>query len=211
MIKIENVVVNNIESAVRGMRNPHESWSRSDSRTVYSGIDEQEHYEVGAADKTLMLSLVGAGTDHSKFMRFITVCCDVTAPLYWWKEFDTYRFGVEKNSCSTMHTLHKRDLTLDDFSTDGMTDFAAAELESIIRTLNGLRGRYEESQNSEHWRSMVQLLPSCYNQRRTVMMSYQALRNMYRARKHHKLTEWRQFCGWIETLPVHELFTYDFE
>ena len=211
MILIENVEVSGIEPAIRGMRNPMNSWAKSDSKTVYSGIDEQQRFEVGKADRSLMLSLTRSGTDHSKFLRMITVHADITAPFYWWKEFDTYRFGVEKNSCSTMHRIHKQDLSIEDFSTDGMTDFAKAELESVIRTLNGLRQRFMESESKEHWRSMIQLLPSCYNQRRTVMCSYQALRNMYHARKHHKLTEWRQLCGWIETLPLHDLFTFDFE
>lgn len=211
MINIDRVEINGFESAMRGMRNPLNSWDKADSKTVYNGIDEVPVYEIGKNDKALALSLVRSGTDHSKFMRFITVSCDVTAPLYWWKEFDTYRFGVEKNSCSTMHTLHKRDLTLYDFSTDGMTDFALAELENTICTINALRARFEESQDKAHWRSMIQLLPSCFNQMRTVMMSFQALRNIHHARKNHKLSEWRQFCGWIETLPLHELFTFDYE
>ena len=203
MIKVENVQMWGIEHAVRAIRNPMSSWDKSDSGIFYEGIDEKPVFRIGKDDMELALKLVRAGTDHSKFMRMIVVYCDVTAPLYWWKEADTYRAGVEKNSCSTMHTLHKYEITRAMFSFD---DYGDAE-ESVIRELENMRRQYLKTQDPEIWRDMVQLLPCSFNQKRTMMLSYAALRNIYRARRGHKLTEWRQFCRWIQTLPNANLIT----
>lgn len=203
MIKIEKVEVAGLEPALRAMRNPLDSWEKSDSGIRYEGIDETPKFHVGEADMELALRLVRSGTDHSKFMRMIVVYCDVTAPLYWWKEADTYRAGVEKNSCSTMHTLHKYEITRDMFSFDGES---AAET-GVVGALEYLRQQYLKTQDLDLWRRMVQLLPESFNQKRTMMMSYAALRAMFRARRHHKLLEWRQFCDWIRTLPYSRLIT----
>lgn len=207
MIEITKQSVSGFEAAIRGMRNPMNSWARSDSGMKFSGIDGDARFEVGGNDLKLMRQLVSAGTDNSKFLRFMTVSCDINAPLYWWKEFDTYRMGVEKNSCSTMHTLHKRDLTIQDFSTERMCDRYLPAFERLISSINDARRMYLETGNTEFWESMVQMLPSSYNQKRTVIGSYQAFRNMYHARKHHKLKEWREFCAWVRQLPCSEIIT----
>ena len=160
-----------------------------------------------------MKKLVKAGSDHRKFMRFITVSLDITAPLYWWKEFDTYKIGSVANSCSTMHTIHKKKFELDDFSHEhlysrfGESYEAMDCLVTIIRTLNHYRDLYLETKEKTWWWQMIQLLPTSYNQKRTVLLNYEVLRNMYHSRKAHKLDEWRDFCKWIETLPYHELIT----
>lgn len=207
MIRIENTEVFGLDAAIRGMRNPLESWNQSDSCYGYTAVEGDKRYVVGIKDKLLMKKLVNAGTDHSKFMRMITVICDIIAPLYWWKEFDTYRMGVEKNSCSTMHTLHKRDLTVEDFSMELICDRYMPEFEAIIEAINDARRMYIDTGDKAFWDSMIQLLPSSYNQKRTAMVSYQALRNMYNARKSHKLQEWRDFCEWCKTLPIAWLIT----
>lgn len=232
MIGFEHTEVMGWEAAIRGMRNPHNSWDKSDSKYLRQedGHIIASRYEVGPNDHDLMMRLVKAGTDHRKFMRMIVVYVDVTAPLYLWKEFKTYRAGkrwgdeepdaffipsdyleydIEMNSCSTMHTLDKRDLELEDFSMDSIkeNDVAVQLFCDVIERINALRRWYKEGGEKSYWREMIQLLPSSYNQRRTLMLNYEVLANIYRARRNHKLTEWREFCRWIETLPYSELIT----
>lgn len=222
MIKIENVEVVGWEHAIRGMRNPMNSWEKSDSAF---GANETScaicHYNengcannpyshcvnIGTNDYDLMMKLVKAGTDHRKFMRMITVYMDVTAPLYWWKEFDTYKVGTVRNSCSTMHKITEKEFTIDDFSHEKMNDSTLDELNRIIIVLNGLRADYLWTNYNEFWYSLIQLLPSSYNQKSTLMLNYEVLTNIYHSRKNHKLDEWREFCKWIETLPYSELIT----
>lgn len=258
MIKIENKVTYGWEAAIRGMRNPMNSWEKSDSKwqeelyvsndmgaTSFSSLSEmaekadlnelvRHDYEwfmdrtffIGNNDLALMKQLVIAGTDHSKFMRMINVTCDITAPLYWWKEFDTYKVGTVRNSCSTMHKIADKEFTLDDFSHErlicwDMNKNSKSLLDALIPLgilsqtvdcLNEARRRYLDeteygSLKEMYWWQMIQLLPSSYNQRATVQLNYAVLRNMYHARKNHKLDEWREFCEWIETLPYSELMT----
>lgn len=205
MIKIENVEVVGMKAAVRGMRNPKNSWEKSDS----SAVDGHSFF-VGDNDFALMRTLANAGTDHGKFMRMITVYLDITAPLYWWKEFDTYKVGTVANSCSTMHKIAAKEFTLDDFSHEHLQDDSVAVLESVIHTLNVHRDWFNNKvlDNPKiDWWQMIQLLPSSYNQRRTVMINYAVLKNIYRARKDHKLDEWHTFCDWIESLQCSELIT----
>lgn len=225
MIQIENVAIWGWEPAVRGMRNPMNSWEKSDSVCSYDS-DELPLYIVGNNDKKLMKALVAAGTDHRKFMRMITVSLDITAPLYWWKEFDTYKVGTVANSCSTMHKIAEKEFILDDFShehlgvtvpaklNDGEKVFQNLWIESLKRTIEDLniaRGLYISEQNSDlkkkYWWQMIQLLPSSYNQKRTVMLNYEVLANIYKSRRNHKLDEWREFCHWVEGLPYSELIT----
>lgn len=210
MIKFEHTEVMGFDHAIRGARNPMDSWDRSDSLWGYiEAADTHEmvkyEYIIGEQDLKLLKKLVAAGTDHAKFMRFINVYVDITAPLYWLKEMDTYRMGVEKNSCSTMHTIHKKELTVDNFSHDRCESTYA--LRFLVNYINRLRDRYLETKDKRYWYTIIQNLPSSFNQRRTYMISYQALHNMYHARKNHKLDEWRDFCAWIETLPYSELIT----
>ena len=215
MIKLEYTEVVGWEAAIRGMRNPHNSWDKSDSEYLRQedGHIIASRYEVGPNDHDLMMRLVKAGTDHRKFMRMIVVYADVTAPLYWWKEFDTYKVGTVANSESTMHTISKRDLTLDDFSHDHIYDDMTTEpsalkaLTFVIDTINQYRRLYKVSGAKGDWWQIIQLLPSSFNQKRTVQLNYEVLSNIYHARKNHKLTEWREFCRWIETLPYSELIT----
>lgn len=218
MIKIENIDVYGFEAAIRGMRNPYNSWDKSDS---YWGLMEDESpinpcdepfYFIGENDLALMKKLAKAGTDHSKYLRMITVTMDITAPLYFFKEYDTYKIGTTANSTSTMHTIHKRALTLDDFSLEHLGYMSIPIINELIDVINlwrtavvnyddmpeELKKRYTKK---ECWYNIIQLLPSSYNQRRTVQLNYEVLRNMYFARKNHKLDEWRQFCETIETLP----------
>lgn len=205
MIKIENVEVVGMNAAIRGMRNPKNSWEKSDSSVV-----DGHSFFVGDNDFALMRTLANAGTDHGKFMRMITVYLDVTAPLYWWKEFDTYKVGTVANSCSTMHKIAAKEFTLDDFSHEHLQDDSVAVLESVIHTLNVHRDWFNNKvlDNPKiDWWQMIQLLPSSYNQRRTVMLNYAVLKNIYRARKDHKLDEWHTFCDWIESLQCSELIT----
>lgn len=206
MIRIENVETYGWEAAIRGMRNPMNSWDKSDSTFEYA-YGAMHTFKIGDNDLDLMKRLVKAGSDHRKFMRFITVTCDITAPRYWWPEADTYRIGKEQNSCSTMHKIHAKEFELDDFSHEHLQISASEMFVKIIHWLNEYRSRYLESRDKDDWWQMIQLLPQSYNQRRTVMFSYETLRNMYHARKAHKLDEWREFCKWIETLPYHELIT----
>lgn len=211
MIQIEKTEVNGWEAAIRGMRNPMNSWDKSDS-LFWPG-----HMQIGKADLDLMKRLVASGTDHSKFMRFIIVTADVTAPLYWWKEFETYKVGTVSNSCSTMHKIQAKEFTLEDFSIEHLNDSGSLSnadnpvnaAEHILNCLNWYRKLYLESKDKKDWWQMIQLLPSSYNQKRTVLLNYAVLRNMYHAGKNHKLDEWHQFCAWIETLPFSELITME--
>ena len=198
MIKFENTEVCGIRHAIRGMRNAMNSWDKSDSY-----IDERYNtVHIGENDKSLMQRLFNAGTDHRKYLRMITVYADITAPLYWWKEYDTYKVGTVANSCSTMHTIHKRDLTLDDFS---INNNQAGYYVDIIIDLNALREKYCKTKDIETFRTLIGLLPSSYNQKRTVMLNYEVLANIYKSRQGHKLKEWHEFIEWIEGLPHNEL------
>lgn len=204
MIKIENTQVSGWEAAIRGMRNPMNSWDKSDTKYVVTTSGRRP--EIGENDLKLAKSLIKPGSDHRKFLRYITVTADITAPLYWWKEFDTYKVGTVANSCSTMHKIAAKPFELDDFSHDQLTVFAKESiLGFIIVELNGYREDYLRTKEKRSWWQMIQLLPSSYNQRRTVQLNYEVLRNMYRARKEHKLDEWRDFCAWADQLPYGEL------
>lgn len=242
MLKISNFEVMGWEHAIRGMRNPMNSWDRSDSYIPNccgncdgcSDIDCQNQpdmdgdFILGSNDLSLMKRLRNAGTDHRKFMRMITVYLDITAPLYWWKEFDTYKVGTVANSCSTMHKIAEKDFTLEDFSTDqlcynafdisGIIDvFGDGDgkemmapiriIEMTIEMLNAMRKQYLETKDKRYWWQMIQLLPSSYNQKRTVMLNYEVLANIHKSRRNHKLDEWHTFCNWIEELPYSELIT----
>ena len=209
MIKIENVEVVGFAAAIRGMRNPMNSWSKSDSCFCPNEpcCEGNCSMMIGPNDLDLMKQLRNAGTDHRKFMRMIAVYIDVTAPLYWWKEFDTYKVGTVANSCSTMHKIHEKEFTLEDFSCEHLTPWNETVLANLIVELNANRDRYLQTKEKEDWWQMIQLLPSSYNQKRTVMFNYEVLANMYKSRKDHKLDEWRNFCSWIKTLPYSELIT----
>lgn len=213
MIKIDNVEIFGWEAAIRGMRNPMNSWEKSDSRWIDPNDScinyeyAEPYFEVGPNDLDLMKRLAKAGTDHRKFMRMITVYLDITAPLYFWKEFSTYKVGTVANSCSTMHKIHEKEFTLDDFSHEHLLGDSKDILCSTISTLNFYRNEYVSTKDKTYWWQMIQLLPSSYNQKRTVMLNYEVLANMYKSRKNHKLHEWRDFCKWIEELPYSELIT----
>ena len=219
MIKLEKTEVFGWEAATRGMRNPMNSWDKSDSG--YFPVQEPPcndvfiKYVVGKNDLKLMKTLSKAGSDHAKFLRFIDVTVDITAPLYWWKEFDTYKVGTVANSCSTMHKIADKEFTLDDFShehlytTLGESYEAMDILVDVIDCLNKYRERYLESKDKFWWWQMIQLLPSSYNQKRTVQLNYQVLKSMYFARKNHKLDEWVEFCKWCETLPYFKEIVLD--
>lgn len=240
MLKIENVEVMGWEAAIRGMRNPMNSWKQSDSgwdESIYHNdkdyitvmSEDFSDYEIGPNDRDLMKRLRNAGTDHRKFMRMITVYVDITAPLYWWKEFDTYKVGTVANSCSTMHKIADKGFTLDDFSCEHLTTQSVECLKNTIDLLNMHRSLYISKTDKkvdqytvmsdecytkykkDIWWQMIQLLPSSYNQRRTVMLNYEVLANMYRSRKNHKLDEWHVLCNWIESLPYSELITGMFD
>lgn len=234
MLKIENVEVAGWEAAIRGMRNPKNSWAKSDSHWDYvnqgpeyltvAHFDDAD-FNIGPNDKKLMSTLRNAGTDHRKFMRMITVYLDITAPLYWWKEFDTYKVGTVANSCSTMHKIAAKEFTLEDFSCEHLCDDELELLKEIIARLNMNRivfiakddkrvDRYSVMSDECYakykkklWWQMIQLLPSSYNQKRTVMLNYEVLANIYKSRRHHKLDEWHTLCDWIESLPYSELIT----
>lgn len=247
MIKFENTEVMGWEAAIRGMRNPMNSWEKSDTYWKWFDDDDEEpnnyidwcdedvgYYKIiGPNDLDLMKRLRNAGTDHRKFMRMITVYVDITAPLYWWKEFDTYKVGTVANSCSTMHKIAAKEFTLEDFSTEHLYSDELEFFKEIVDRLNGCRNLYLDSKKNESprdvkndWWQMIQLLPSSYNQKRTVMMNYEVLANIYKSRKDHKLDEWAEtkligdhpsnmypnkftngFCDWIKTLPYSELIT----
>ena len=221
MLKIENTEVLGWEHAIRGMRNPMNSWDKSDSgycqrdllrdctTCVHKSTDYPVCYsgfDIGPNDYALMKNLCNAGTDHRKFMRMITVYLDITAPLYWWKEFDTYKVGTVANSCSTMHKIHAKEFTLEDFSCEKLYD-PLGDLRPTIDRLNVYRERYLETKDKNDWWQMIQLLPTSYNQKRTVMLNYEVLANIYKSRRNHKLDEWHTFCDWIEELPYSELIT----
>lgn len=213
MIKIEHTDVYGWEASIRGMRNPLNSWDKSDTGwdddmidgeiTQYIDYDFEtlQAKTIGANDLKLMQALSKAGSDHGKYLRMITVTCDITAPLYWYKEFDTYKVGTVANSCSTMHKIHANPFTLDDFSHEHLNTTSLRTLEMLIVHLNNAREFYNRDKNKDDWWQMIQLLPSSYNQKRTVQLNYQVLKAMYHARKNHKLDEWREFCKWCETLP----------
>lgn len=255
MIKITNDETYGWKEAIRGMRNPMNSWDKSDSYEgcdrIYGSLTRCDHcytaddkgcltknacrnasykrYIVGSNDLELMKKLTKAGTDHRKFMRMITVYCDITAPLYWWKEFDTYKAGTVTNSCSTMHKIQDKEFVIDDFSHEHLIEETLEELkewgigvgwedashaiwpkdilEMMIDSLNNCREAYLKTKDKKYWWQMIQLLPSSYNQKRTVMMNYEVLANIYKSRKNHKLDEWHVFCDWIEMLPYSELIT----
>nr|DAU44368.1 MAG TPA: hypothetical protein [Caudoviricetes sp.] len=234
MIKIENVNTYGWEAAIRGMRNPMNSWKLSDSGFKLFATQEGGSWEVGKHDMDLMKILVAAGNDHSKFMRMIGITMDITAPLYWWKEFDTYKIGTVANSCSTMHKIAEKKFTMDDFSCEHLFDqnydeddlmidsgYSPYDLMKLtVRSLNYYRQKYltakikpmkEEAKRAEnvknYWWQMIQLLPSSYNQKRTVSLNYTVARNQYHARKDHKLDEWRIYCDFLKTLPYSELIT----
>jgi hypothetical protein len=229
MIKIENTDVYGWEAAIRGARNPMNSWDKSDSVffdnddgctcAIGQGV-ETSLIELGPNDHKLLRNLTNAGPDHGKFMRMITVSLDITAPLYWWKEFDTYKVGTVANSCSTMHKIHAKEFTLDDFSHEHLIPESVGILKEVIGAMNDCRDvfinydRYKaegifkaEFDKKTAWWQMIQLLPTSYNQRRTVLLNYQVLKSMYHARKNHKLDEWHTFCDWIRSLPYSELIT----
>lgn len=224
MLKIEKVETVGWEAATRGMRNPMNSWKKSDS--FFCGSPEccftddecnpgcagyGQGFNIGEADLDLMTRLRNSGTDHRKFMRMINVYLDITAPLYWWKEFDTYKVGTVANSCSTMHKIAAKEFALDDFSHEHLLPTAKKNLESTIDILNGYRDQYSVDTNpelkKEYWWQMIQLLPSSYNQKRTIILNYEVLANIYKSRRNHKLDEWHTFCDWIEDLPYSELIT----
>lgn len=253
MIKIEETETYGWEAAIRGMRNPMNSWDKSDSKVCSeydvgefcdcwnggsaacpyydtcldgSWVNDYQMLHLGKKDADLMGRLCAAGTDHRKFMRMLTVSCDITAPLYWWKEFDTYKVGTVANSCSTMHKIHAKEFTIDDFShehlieesddfevgvwwgTDGVNRIEPKDiLETIIESLNACHEAYVKTKDKKYWWQMIQLLPSSYNQKRTVMMNYEVLTNIYNSRKNHKLDEWHDFCDWIKTLPYSDFIT----
>ena len=243
MLKIENVDVMGWEAAIRGMRNPMNSWGKCDTtwRTKFSDdrslitpykYTSDSILDIGPNDLDLMTRLRNSGTDHRKFMRMITVYLDITAPLYWWKEFDTYKVGTVANSCSTMHKIADKEFTLNDFSCEHLNDelydrdwikSAIVDeditsshkvwmtpldiLRCTIEMLNAYRKNYLETKDKQDWWQMIQLLPSSYNQRRTIMLNYEVLTNIYKSRRNHKLDEWHTFCDWIEDLPYSELIT----
>lgn len=215
MIEFENVEVFGWEASIRGLRSPMNSWDKSDSRyiTEYDeGGFDAEFYKIGDNDLDLMKKLIAAGSDHSKFMRMINVTLDITAPLYWWKEFDTYKVGTVRNSCSTMHKIHEKEFTLDDFSFEDFEIedggiFLSDCFTNVVVDCEMLRRLFAETGNKKYWRGLIQLLPESYNQRATVQLNYAVLRNMYHSRKNHKLDEWREFCKLIESLPYSELIT----
>ena len=228
MIELTKTEVLGWEHAIRGMRNPMNSWNKTDSdwyfvedQSIINPNDEVK-FILGSNDKDLMIRLRNAGTDHRKFMRMLTVYVDINAPLYWWKEFDTYKVGTVANSCSTMHKIHAKEFSLNDFShehlfdgienVEGVSDLEYYEnptlaLDYIVKVLNYYRDRFIETNDKRFWWQMIQLLPTSYNQKRTVMLNYEVLANIYKSRKNHKLDEWHTLCEWIEELPYSFLIT----
>jgi len=203
MLKCERTAVMNLENALRGMRNPLNSWAKSDS-----GYDEDGNFVVGEADLGLAVRLAKSGTDHRKYLRMIFVSVDVTGPLYWWKEYDTYKVGTVANSTSTMHRIHSKPFGREDFSCDRMSETALACLDHTIEVLEERRQKFNETKDTAYWHDMIQLLPSSYNQMRTTTLSYENLINIYFARRNHKLPEWHVYCDWIRSLPyAKELIT----
>ena len=196
MLKCERTAVMNLENALRGMRNPMNSWAKSDSF-----YDEEGNYVVGEADLDLAKRLARSGTDHRKYLRMIFVSVDVTAPLYWWKEYDTYKVGTVANSTSTMHKIHSKPFSREDFSCDRMSDVALECLDHTIEVLEERRQKYNDTKDTAYWHDMIQLLPTSYNQMRTTTLNYENLINIYYARRNHKLPEWHVYCDWIRSLP----------
>ena len=218
MLKIENFEVLGWEHAIRGMRNPKNSWEKSDSGWEPQFDTEQGpvagEFVIGPKDLDLVTRLRNAGTDHRKFMRMIVVYVDITAPLYWWKEFDTYKIGTVANSCSTMHKIHAKEFDVNDFSHEHVEELTGDDYnmsyDFLLRTvdiLNYYRKKFLETGDKVYWWQLIQLLPSSYNQKRTVMLNYEVLANIYKSRRNHKLDEWHTFCDWIKTLPYSELIT----
>lgn len=219
MLKIENTEVLGWDAAIRGMRNPLNSWEKSDSQFVRdpdcgcfgvcpcAELVDCDCCHVGPNDLKLMNTLRNAGTDHRKFMRMITVYLDITAPLYWWKEFDTYKVGTVANSCSTMHKITGKPFELDDFSHEHLGFQSVRVLKDTIKVMNDFREEFIKDHEKENWWQLIQLLPSSYNQKRTVMLNYEVLANMYKSRRNHKLDEWHTLCDWIESLPYSALIT----
>ena len=205
MLTLKNTSVMNFENAIRGARNPMNSWGRMDSHTEPDGT-----FVFGPNDLDLAMRLAKAGSDHRKYLRMVFVSVDVTAPLYWWKEYDTYKVATVANSTSTMHKIHSKPFSFDDFSCDHMTDGTKKFMETVVAELENIRLRFKETKSKDDWYDMIQLLPSSYNQMRTCTFNYETLINIYRARKNHKLAEWHTFCDWIETLPYAEqLITFE--
>ena len=196
MLQVERISVMNMENAIRGARNPLNSWARMDSY-----YDDKGSFVLGENDLSLARRLAVAGSDHRKFLRQIIVTMDITAPLYWWKEFDTYKVGTVANSCSTMHKIHAKAFERADFSFDYLSEDAVEVLDNLVAYLESQREKFNETKDKAYWHNMIQLLPSSYNQMRTVTMNYEVLINMYYARRHHKLAEWHTLCAAIESLP----------
>lgn len=232
MIKIEKVSIHGLEETIRGMRNPMNSWDKSDSGICKGGDDGigcrncanqtpcthayNNSFQLGKADHELMMKLASGGPVHAKYRRMIMVYLDITAPLYWWKEFDTYKVGTVANSCSTMHKIQAKEFSYADFSYEHLLGYEELNwgdtvplvvLDSVIHALNVYRKKYLETKDKKYWWQMIQLLPSSYNQKRTVLLNYEVLVGIYRWRKEHKLDEWREFCQWIEQLPYSEIIT----
>ena len=202
MLRIEKTDTYGWEAAFRGMRNPLNSWDKSDSYYTFDG-----DFIIGKADIELAKKLAKAGSDHRKYLRQIGVSVDITAPLYWWKEFDTYKVGTVANSCSTMHTIHSKEFKLADFSWEHLSGYGLEILENVIDALNFYRELYNDTKDKAYWKQIIQLLPTSYEQKRTVTLNYEVLINIYNARKNHKLEEWHTLCAWIEKLPLSELIT----
>ena len=225
MIKIENVEVVGWEHAIRGMRNPKNSWDKSDSgycqrdllRDCTTCVHKDHNYpacysrfDIGPNDYELMMKLAKAGTDHRKFMRMIVVYADITAMQPWWSEFDTYKVGSVRNSCSKMHKIHVKEFTEEDFEHTGIDecgDFTKTVFKAVVEQCEVLRKKFNVTQEKKYWRALIELLPEGYRMRATVMLNYEVLSNIYKSRRGHKLTEWQDFCSWIETLPYSELIT----
>ena len=207
MIKLKNTDVYGFEAAIRGMRNPWNSWDKSDSFELPPEDDGAPW--IGKNDLALMKNLVAAGTDHSKFMRMINVTCDITAPMFWWSEYDTYKVGTVRNSCSKMHTIHIKPFNIDDFTHEGCDKIPAAidTLMYVVGECEHLRKLYNDTEQKKYWRAIIELLPESFNMRATVQLNYAVLQNIYHSRRNHRLDEWRDFCRWIETLPYSELIT----
>ena len=224
MIKLERTETHGWEATVRGMRNPLNSWEKSDSHYCWdlthntcgcfncelksdNDVCHAEKFWIGENDLTLMKKLAASGNDHGKFLRMITVMVDITAPLYWWKEFDTYKVGTVANSCSTMHKIQSKEFTLEDFSVEHLDRESRIALGNVLHVMNTARQSFNVLKDKKYWWQMIQLLPTSYNQKRTVQLNYAVLKNIYHSRRNHKLDEWHTFCDWIKRLPYSELIT----